>query len=100
MFLTIDHINNGGRTENKKLNRYGVDFYRWLKINNYPTDNYRLLCYNCNCARHLYGQCYHELCKEVNKNVITIGEYKDIILIRNINNVQTTKTSISYQSSI
>ena len=45
-FLTIDHIN--GRQEGDEKN-IGGKVYTYLKNNNYPKDNYRLLCYNCNC---------------------------------------------------
>jgi len=48
-FLTIDHVNGGGSKEKKILgNSYAL--YRKLRDENYPRDNYRLLCYNCNCA--------------------------------------------------
>ena len=45
-FLTIDHID--GRSLEDNLT--GVTLYLKLKNENYPKDNYRLLCYNCNCA--------------------------------------------------
>jgi len=48
-FLTIDHVNGGGGEERKMLGSWGA-LYRKLRDNNYPRDNYRLLCYNCNCA--------------------------------------------------
>jgi len=44
--LTIDHIN--GRSLEDNLT--GIALYLKLKNENYPKDNYRLLCYNCNCA--------------------------------------------------
>jgi len=47
--LTIDHI-DGINTEEEKRFRSGGALYRKLIDNNYPKDNYRLLCYNCNCA--------------------------------------------------
>jgi len=48
-FLTIDHINGDGSIERKMIgDSYAL--YRKLRDNNYPRDNYRLLCYNCNCA--------------------------------------------------
>lgn len=55
-FLTIDHINGGGGKHRKEINGH---VYRWLKKNNFP-DGFRLLCYNCNCARGFYGVCPHE----------------------------------------
>lgn len=59
-FLTIDHINGGGRKETKTLKKIGSSFYKYLIDNGYPKDNYRLLCYNCNCSRGYYGYCPHE----------------------------------------
>lgn len=44
LFLTIDHINFHDGLYDDKL-------YIYLIKNNYPEDNYRLLCYNCNCGR-------------------------------------------------
>jgi len=49
-FLTIDHIDGGGHKEREKLNRFGYNFYIWLRKNNYP-ENYQVLCYNCNCGK-------------------------------------------------
>jgi len=48
-FLTIDHVNGDGAEERRLLGGQ-VAIYRKLRNNNYPKDNYRLLCYNCNCA--------------------------------------------------
>lgn len=47
-FLTIDHINNNGAEHRKKI----YNIYSWLKINNYPKDNYQILCFNCNYSKH------------------------------------------------
>ena len=45
--LSIDHINGGGNQHRKEIGRIGgVDFYCWLKNNNYPK-GYRVLCMNC-----------------------------------------------------
>ena len=51
-FLSIDHINFDGK-EHRKLthNGGGYNTYRWLRDNKYPQDDYRLLCFNCNCSR-------------------------------------------------
>lgn len=56
-FLTIDHIHGGGRKHRRELKN--TDFYRWLKKEGYPA-GYRVLCYNCNVSRGLYGKCPHE----------------------------------------
>lgn len=60
LFLTIDHINGGGNQHRKKIQTHtGNSFYRWLRQNGYPP-GYQVLCFNCNCAKGLYGQCPHE----------------------------------------
>lgn len=55
-FLTIDHINGGGRKHRESLSE---DIYIWLERNNFPKDEFRLLCYNCNCCIGHYGVCAH-----------------------------------------
>ena len=57
-FLGIDHIDNTGYKHRKEV-RSG-SFYVWLKNNNYPTDNYQLMCHNCNLAKSIYGKCPHK----------------------------------------
>jgi hypothetical protein len=57
-FLTIDHINNDGAEHRKTIK--ASNFYSWLKNNNYPKNNFQLLCFNCNCAKHIYGTCPHQ----------------------------------------
>lgn len=68
-FLTIDHIDGKGAEHRRKLFNSGEDrsarssgtpFYRWLKKNDFPKDNFQLLCYNCNCAKHTNGECPHK----------------------------------------
>jgi hypothetical protein len=45
--LTIDHINNDGAEHRKSINAIGgIDFYRWLKNNGFPT-GLQVLCWNC-----------------------------------------------------
>ena len=46
-FLKIDHIWGNGYKHFKELR--GRNFYRWLKINHYPT-GFRVLCAGCNAA--------------------------------------------------
>lgn len=79
LLLTIDHIDGGGTKIREGTKIFGAVFYRQLIKDNFPTE-YRLLCYNCNCCRGAYGKCYHELCSSLNKNSVSISEYKDIIL--------------------
>lgn len=60
-FMTIDHINGGGRQHRKEINcGGGWNFYAWLKKNLYPKDEYRLLCFNCNSALGAFGYCPHQ----------------------------------------
>lgn len=60
MFLTIDHINNDGATHRRELGiRSGDKFYAWIIKNNFPS-NLQILCFNCNCAKGVYGKCPHK----------------------------------------
>lgn len=56
-FLTIDHINGRG-DEKRRLT--GTKMWMKLKSLGWPTDNFALLCFNCNCAKGAYGQCPHK----------------------------------------
>jgi hypothetical protein len=59
-FLTLDHINNDGGTKRKlKSEVIGGSFYRWIKLNGFPKDNFQLLCMNCNFAKGHFGGCPH-----------------------------------------
>lgn len=78
LFLTIDHVFNDGYQDRKEKKYNQYNFYKQIINENFPT-KYRLLCYNCNCCRGFYGKCYHELCRSLNKEHVSIGEYKDII---------------------
>lgn len=57
-FLSIDHINGGGRKHLKQIGCYGQGFYAWLIKNNFP-EGYRVLCINCNFSLGHYGYCPH-----------------------------------------
>ena len=57
-FLTIDHI-NGRQDEKRRMT--GKALWLHLKWNGFPKDNIQLLCYNCNCAKGVYGVCPHKL---------------------------------------
>jgi len=59
-FLTIDHIHGRKGLNEKEKKMTGGELYKWLKRNNYPKDDYQLLCYNCNCAKGFYGKCPHQ----------------------------------------
>jgi hypothetical protein len=56
-FLTIDHINNDGAAERQAGVR---NIYRKIIRDGFP-DTYRLLCFNCNCARYHQGICPHQI---------------------------------------
>lgn len=65
MFLTIDHIENDGAADRRRLTGSrtggGTRLYRELKRLGYPKDRYRLLCFNCNCGRARNGgTCPHK----------------------------------------
>lgn len=58
IFLTIDHIENNGAEHRKQINgkrAAGSTTYAWLRRNNYP-NGFQTLCYNCNCAKGIYGE--------------------------------------------
>jgi hypothetical protein len=58
VFLVVDHINNDGAEHRKQLG--SKMFYVWLRQNGFPKDNFQLLCWNCNMAKQLLGQCPHQ----------------------------------------
>ena len=60
-FLSIDHIDGGGRAHRREI---GNHLYQWLIKNNFPKDNFQLLCYNCNCAKGHFGECPHETARK------------------------------------
>lgn len=63
-FLTIDHINGKGAEHRRQLGSNtasGSNFYRWLRNNGFPKDNFQLLCYNCNCSKGMNGYCPHKI---------------------------------------
>lgn len=51
--LTIDHKNNDGMEQRKKLKCYtGSRMYRWLIKNSFPDNlGLQVLCFNCNCSK-------------------------------------------------
>jgi hypothetical protein len=55
-FLTLDHVENGGRLHRLSRGTQGV--YRELRRKGFPS-GFRVLCFNCNLARGLYGACPH-----------------------------------------
>ena len=60
-FLSIDHVKGNGRKHVESLGRgRGHDFYRWLRDQGFPKDDFRLLCMNCNFSIGAYGFCPHD----------------------------------------
>jgi hypothetical protein len=58
-FLTIDHVNGGGKQEKKSLGGHGK-FYASL-LRRPDLSAYRVLCINCNRGRYLNGgECPHK----------------------------------------
>lgn len=65
-FLTIDHIRGDGTQHRREENLHGgATMYRWLRKYGFPKDNFQLLCFNCNHAKHIYGTCPHQTVKLV-----------------------------------
>ena len=60
-FLTIDHINGGGRKHKKKLNISHINL--WLMRNNFPK-GFQILCMNCNLSKGKNGICIHKRIKK------------------------------------
>ena len=57
-FLTLDHVNGGGNKHRKK-ETYQQLLYRLKREG--KSSEYRLLCYNCNCAIAYHGYCPHQV---------------------------------------
>jgi len=59
-FLSIDHVNGGGRKHRREENLDGgAKIYYWLIRQSYP-EGFRVLCHNCNLSLGLYGYCPHQ----------------------------------------
>lgn len=56
-FLTLDHINGDGRAHRMKM---GSHTYADLRRRGWPTEGYRLLCWNCNAMTRGGRACPHE----------------------------------------
>jgi len=57
-FLTIDHVNGGGR-KHRNENKSGHSDYLLLK-HGFKASNYQVICYNCNCSLGHRGYCPHK----------------------------------------
>ena len=58
-FLTMDHINGGGRAHRRQIGNTPVALHRWLRNHGFPKDNFQILCYNCNGSKARIGHCPH-----------------------------------------
>jgi hypothetical protein len=61
-FMTIDHINGGGRAHRAEIRKGkgGVSsIHLWLEANEFP-EGFRVLCLNCNGAIGFFGYCPHQ----------------------------------------
>jgi hypothetical protein len=66
-FMTLDHVHNDGADHRRFLaeasgsraSRDNTAVYRDVIRRGYP-DTFQLLCWNCNCAKGMYGICPHE----------------------------------------
>ena len=59
-FLSIDHIEGGGRKQRAEIKKQGsLAFYIWLRNQRFPP-GYQVLCHNCNQAKGFYGICPHQ----------------------------------------
>jgi len=54
-FLTIDHIRGHGLEHRQSLPAGSRRLYVWLKKNEFPQDDFRCLCMNCNWAGRFDG---------------------------------------------
>jgi len=55
LFLTLDHVNNDGKSHRKMLGTLGgAKLYKWLRDNNYPS-GFQVLCSNCNHGKQRNG---------------------------------------------
>jgi hypothetical protein len=55
-FLTLEHINGGGKEHREKV---GSHAYADLRRRGFPQDGYTLLCWNCNTGSRFTGICPH-----------------------------------------
>lgn len=57
LFLSLDHLKNDGGQQRRDLKvSGGLNFYRWLKKNQWPMkDQLQVSCHNCNQGRAMNG---------------------------------------------
>jgi len=60
VFLTIDHPDGDGSARRREEgHRGGTAQYRKIRRDGFPP-GFRVLCWNCNTAEYLLGQCPHK----------------------------------------
>lgn len=65
VFLTFDHINGGGNQHRGDIKRQRFSTIgEWLLKNQFP-DDFQILCFNCNWAKHANKICSHKLNQHV-----------------------------------
>jgi hypothetical protein len=57
-FLSLDHINGGGRAHRQRVGESGR-FWKAILNEGYSPQTYRVLCFNCNMSLGIYGYCPH-----------------------------------------
>ena len=79
-FLTIDHINGGGRKHIRQVvGSGGGRIYRWLKKNSWP-EGFRVLCFNCNASIGLYGYCpHHSSISNIQRSSGSLARHKRLV---------------------
>lgn len=58
-FLTLEHV-HGRDTDDTTGGKGGEKAWMRLKKNGWPKDGFTILCFNCNCAKGIYGICPHQ----------------------------------------
>jgi len=59
-FLSVDHVDGGGRDHRKVIGDGGKALCNYLRKMGYPQEGFQLLCFNCNCAKGFFGECPHQ----------------------------------------
>ena len=58
-FLTLDHIGNTGAEHRRSVGRSTRAIYAAAERSGLPRDQFRILCFNCNCSIGAKGYCPH-----------------------------------------
>lgn len=60
-FLTIDHVLDDGKEHRAQFGKNtSIRVWADARRQGWPKDRYRVLCFNCNIARSLFGVCPHQ----------------------------------------